>query len=78
MRWLEDFLAVAETRNFTRAAQLRNISQAAFSRRIKALETWLDASPDRSSLASHPADAGRRSGSASGRPRSSSRSPPRA
>lgn len=44
MRWLEDFLAVADTRNFTRAAQLRNISQAAFSRRIKALESWLGSS----------------------------------
>lgn len=41
MRWLEDFLAVADTGNFTRAARSRNISQAAFSRRIKALETWL-------------------------------------
>jgi DNA-binding transcriptional LysR family regulator len=44
MRWLEDFLAVADTRNFTRAAQSRNISQAAFSRRIKALESWLGSS----------------------------------
>ena len=42
--WLEDFLAVADTRNFTRAAQSRNISQAAFSRRIKALESWLGSS----------------------------------
>ncbi|MBQ1563218.1 LysR family transcriptional regulator [Caulobacter sp.] len=40
-RWLEDFLTVAETGNFTRAAQLRNVSQAAFSRRIKTLESWL-------------------------------------
>lgn len=41
IRWLQDFLTVAETRNFTRAAELRNISQAAFSRRIKSLEEWL-------------------------------------
>lgn len=41
IRWLQDFLAVAETQNFTRAAQMRHVSQAAFSRRIKALEAWL-------------------------------------
>lgn len=41
LRWLQDFLTVAETRNFTRAAELRNISQAAFSRRIQSLEEWL-------------------------------------
>jgi DNA-binding transcriptional LysR family regulator len=40
-RWLQDFLALAETRNFTRAAARRNTSQAAFSRRIQALEAWL-------------------------------------
>jgi DNA-binding transcriptional LysR family regulator len=43
IRWLQDFLTVAETGNFTRAAQVRNVSQAAFSRRIKALEGWLGA-----------------------------------
>jgi DNA-binding transcriptional LysR family regulator len=43
IRWLQDFLTVAETGNFTRAAQLRNLSQAAFSRHIKALELWLGA-----------------------------------
>ena len=41
IRWLEDFLIVAETGNFTKAAQMRNVSQAAFSRRIKTLEWWL-------------------------------------
>lgn len=41
IRWLEDFLTVAETGNFTKAAQIRNVSQAAFSRRIKTLEWWL-------------------------------------
>src|SRR5258708_24611505 len=43
IRWLQDFLTVAETGNFTRAAQLRNGSQAAFSRRIKSLELWVGA-----------------------------------
>jgi DNA-binding transcriptional LysR family regulator len=41
--WLQDFLALAETGNFTRAAEARNSSQAAFSRRIMALEAWLGA-----------------------------------
>lgn len=44
LKWLEDFLAVAETGNFTRAAQVRNTSQAAFSRRIQQLEGWLGVS----------------------------------
>ncbi len=49
--WLQDFLTIAETGNFTRAAQIRNISQAAFSRRIANLEAWVG-SPliDRSSF----------------------------
>ena len=42
-RWLQDFLALADTGNFTRAAAVRNASQAAFSRRIQALEGWLGA-----------------------------------
>ncbi len=41
INWLQDFLAVADTRHFTQAASRRNISQAAFSRRIRALESWL-------------------------------------
>jgi DNA-binding transcriptional LysR family regulator len=41
VRWLHDFLAVAETCNFTRAAEIRHLSQAAFSRRIQNLEEWL-------------------------------------
>ena len=40
-QWMEDFLILWETRNFTAAAAKTNISQAAFSRRIHALENWL-------------------------------------
>ncbi len=42
-KWIEDFLSVAETLNFSRSAKLRNMTQPAFSRRIKALENWLGA-----------------------------------
>lgn len=41
--WLEDFLALVESVNFSRAAEKRNISQPAFSRRIRMLEAWLGA-----------------------------------
>lgn len=41
--WLEDFLEIVATRNFSTAASARHVSQSAFSRRIKSLETWLDA-----------------------------------
>lgn len=36
--WLEDFLALAATVNFSRAAEARAITQPAFSRRIRALD----------------------------------------
>ena len=39
--WLEDFLALAGSGNFSRAAQARNIAQPAFSRHIKSLEQWV-------------------------------------
>ena len=42
-RWFQDFVTLAEVRNFTRAAEIRNVSQAAFSRRIQALEHWIGA-----------------------------------
>jgi len=42
-RWFQDFVTLAEVRNFTRAAEIRNVSQAAFSRRIQALEQWVGA-----------------------------------
>lgn len=38
VRWLEDFLALARTRHFSRAAELQHVSQPTFSRRIKLLE----------------------------------------
>ena len=51
--WLEDFLALAATGNFSRAAEDRFSSQPAFSRRIRGLEEWLGAELfDRST---HPA-----------------------
>lgn len=43
IKWLEDFLSLAETRSFSRSAESRHVSQPAFSRRIKALEAWLGA-----------------------------------
>jgi DNA-binding transcriptional LysR family regulator len=39
--WFEDFLVLAETGNFSRAAEERHVTQPAFSRRIRALEDWL-------------------------------------
>ncbi|MGL4930235.1 MAG: LysR family transcriptional regulator, partial [Plesiomonas sp.] len=36
--WLEDFLTLAELRNFSRAAASRHITQPAFGRHIRALE----------------------------------------
>lgn len=41
LEWLEDFLALAETGNFSRAAQARSIAQPAFSRHIRSLEEWV-------------------------------------
>jgi DNA-binding transcriptional LysR family regulator len=43
LSWLEDFLALAASGNFSRAADERHMTQPAFSRRIRALETWLGA-----------------------------------
>ena len=41
LTWLEDFVVLARTRHFSRAAEERHVSQPAFSRRIQALEAWL-------------------------------------
>ena len=39
--WLKDFLALAEQKTFSRAAEARHVSQPAFGRRIRALEDWI-------------------------------------
>lgn len=54
LKWLEDFVALASTGSFSRAAEIRNVTQSAFSRRIKQLETWLGA--DLVSRATLPAE----------------------
>ncbi|MGP4845778.1 LysR family transcriptional regulator [Marinobacter sp. 1Y8] len=38
VRWLDDFMALARTRHFSRAADIQHVSQPTFSRRIKLLE----------------------------------------
>ena len=43
LSWLDDFLALAASGNFSRAAEERHMTQPAFSRRIRALEDWLGA-----------------------------------
>ncbi len=40
MKWFEDLLVLAQTRNFSRAAELRHVTHPAFGRRIQALEAW--------------------------------------
>jgi DNA-binding transcriptional LysR family regulator len=50
IKWLEDFLSLAQTRNFSRSADDRNVTQSALSRRIQSLEAWVGADlVDRSS-----------------------------
>ena len=43
IKWLEDFLCLVDTRNFSRSAEVRATTQPAFSRRIKGLEEWIGA-----------------------------------
>jgi DNA-binding transcriptional LysR family regulator len=43
LSWLEDFLALSASGNFSRAADYRHMTQPAFSRRIRALEEWIGA-----------------------------------
>lgn len=59
-KWLEDFVSLAETRSFSRSAQLRHVTQPAFSRRIQALEAWAGTDlVDRSSYPTRLTPAGR-------------------
>ena len=43
LAWLEDFVELARTRNFSRAAENRFVTSPAFGRRIRALEEWVGA-----------------------------------
>ncbi len=43
LAWVRDLNSLAMTSNFSRAAEMNHLSQPAFSRRIKALETWVGA-----------------------------------
>lgn len=43
-RWLEDFISVANTCNFSASAEKQNITQSTLSRRIISLEEWLGTS----------------------------------
>jgi len=43
IKWLEDFISLAQTRNFSRSADDRNVTQSALSRRIQSLEAWVGA-----------------------------------
>ena len=42
LKWLEDFLTLADCGSFSKGAARRNVTQPAFSRRIQKLEQWLD------------------------------------
>ncbi len=39
-KWLEDFIALARERSFSKAADTRHVTQPQFSRRIRSLELW--------------------------------------
>ncbi|MCC7096418.1 MAG: LysR family transcriptional regulator [Thermomonas sp.] len=61
LSWIEDFLSIAQTGNFTKSAQLRHLTQPALSRRIRALEQWLGADLiDRNSYPAKLTQAGER------------------
>lgn len=60
LKWLEDFVSLANTRSFSRSAEQRNVTQPAFSRRIRALESWLGTSlVDRSTYPTTLTESGR-------------------
>src|ERR1700733_9869569 len=51
LKWIEDFIALAQYQSFSRAAEFRNVTQSGFSRRIQSLEQWVGADLiDRSSF----------------------------
>ena len=59
LKWLEDFLSLADSGSFSRSAEQRHVSQPAFSRRIRALEAWLGAAlVDRSTFPTRLTEAG--------------------
>jgi len=59
-RWLEDFLAIATTRSFKKAAEARNVSQPGLSRRVQSLEQWAGAAlVDRNAVPLELTEAGR-------------------
>lgn len=59
LSWIDDFMVLAETGNFSRAAEERHMTQPAFSRRIRALEEWLGVELfDRSSQPARLTEAG--------------------
>lgn len=59
LTWFDDFLALAASGNFSRAADERHMTQPAFSRRIRALEEWLGTELfDRSSQPARLTEAG--------------------
>ena len=61
LEWLEDFVTLAESGNFSRAAEARAVAQPAFSRHIRSLEEWVGA--DLVDRGAHPVeltDAGRK------------------
>jgi DNA-binding transcriptional LysR family regulator len=41
IRWIEDFLTLADAKGFARAAERRHVSQPTFSRHLQSLEAWL-------------------------------------
>ena len=60
LKWLEDFISIANTGNFSRSAHQRHVTQPTFSRRIRSLEDWLGAPLiDRSSYPAKLTDSGR-------------------
>lgn len=59
LKWLEDFISIANTGNFSKSADQRHVTQPTFSRRIRSLEDWLGAPLiDRSSYPAKLTDSG--------------------